>query len=99
MAAQALFLLNNTFVRSQSSYFANALFRAADTDADRLKRAYLYVLGRLPDKEEIDETQEYLREFTKHVQATGVASPTARLAAWQSYCQMMFCLNEFLYVE
>jgi hypothetical protein len=25
--------------------------------------------------------------------------PERRLSAWQSYCQTLFCANEFLYLE
>jgi cytochrome c553 len=94
--AQALFMLNNPFVREQALHFAQSLIAQGGTDdAAMLRLAYLRAFGRPATSAELHEAASFLHEYVARVQpAAG-----ARLAAWQSYCQMLFCANEFLYVE
>jgi hypothetical protein len=97
--SQALFLLNNPFVREQALHFAKQLL--ADTkasDSDRARRAYQRSLGRPPSADELTEATAFLSQYTA-AKAAGRAEAEARLAAWQSYCQMLFCLNEFMYLD
>ena len=42
---------------------------------------------------------DFLKEYAGHARTTGRPDTDVRLAAWQSYCQMLFCSNEFLYVD
>ena len=41
----------------------------------------------------------FLDEYSKRLRKAGRSEAESRLAAWQSYCQSLFCLNEFLYVN
>jgi hypothetical protein len=94
--AQALFLLNNPFVRAQALRFARSLL--ADTKADdagRVRSAHLRALGRPATDDEVREALAYLDSYAARAKPGG----DARLAAWQSYCQVLFCSNEFLYVD
>ena len=43
---------------------------------------------------EVADVTVFLQTYSARVKA-----PDARLAAWQSYCQMLFCTNEFIYIE
>jgi hypothetical protein len=94
--AQALFMLNNPFVREQALHLARRLL-ADDraSDADRLRTAYVLVFGRQPTADEQKEAAPYLREHAWR----GRDGTNYHLAAWQSYCQMLFCTNEFLYLD
>ncbi len=98
--SQSLFLLNSRFVREQSQQFAKALLADEKvTDAERCDRAHRRALGRPPSGDEQVAAVQFLEAY---LQATsGQARPESerRLAAWQSYCQTLFCANEFLYVE
>lgn len=42
---------------------------------------------------------DFLAAYQKKSLALGVKVEDARLNAWQSFCQTLFCRNEFLYVE
>ena len=112
---QALFLMNSPFVREQSLHFAKQLLEgisqdplfetlyqlglASEKDEDRLRLAHLRVLGRAPTEEELAQAVNFLNEYVERMKSGGSSVEQARLAAWQSYCQSLFCLNEFLYVD
>jgi cytochrome c553 len=98
--AQTLFLLNNPFVRQQALYFAQSLLAGtAASDAERLCSAYARALGRSPSAEEVVEAKAFLKDYASKAQGSGRSQADSQLTAWQGYCQMMFCLNEFLYVD
>jgi cytochrome c553 len=98
--AQTLFLLNDPFVRQQALHFAQSLLADATADeAERLRAAYGRALGRPPSAGELAEGAAFLGQYVDKAQKAGRSAAQASLAAWQSYCQLLFCLNEFLYVE
>jgi hypothetical protein len=98
--SQALFLLNNPFVREQALHFAQSLLAdAKGNDPDRVRSAYLRALGRPPSGEELEEAAGFLKEYAARAKGLGRPEGDAGQAAWQSYCQMLFCTNEFLYVD
>ncbi len=100
VATQSLFMLNNAFVRDQSMVLAKQLLGDASvSDEQRFQRIYVKVLGRESTTGEITEAISYLRKYQTRAKAIGRKEADARLAAWQSYCQILFCLNEFLYVD
>ncbi|MSR31407.1 MAG: DUF1553 domain-containing protein [Gemmataceae bacterium] len=97
--SQALFLLNNPLVREQALQFGKLLLsEGKPDDTDRLRRACLRALGREPVAEETAQGLTFLKAYA--AEAERLKTPGDRLAAaWQSFCQMLFCSNEFLYVE
>jgi mono/diheme cytochrome c family protein len=103
--SQALFSMNSPFVRQQALRLARGLLAdGSASDAARVGRAYALVLGRPPSDEEVAEAAQYVSQYlslaSAEADATGEAGQAERrLAAWQSYCQLLFCLNEFLYVD
>jgi cytochrome c553 len=98
--SQALFLLNSPFVREQALHFARSLLAdAKGEDGDRLRSAYARALGRPPTAEELADAAAFLRDHAARARANGRPEADARLAAWQSYCQLLFCMNEFLYLD
>ena len=114
-AVQSLFLINSPFVRDRGFHFARQLLEgisqspqfkslyrlglATPSDEHRLRLAHLQVLGRPPTPEELAQAMAFLDEYSKRLRAAGRSEAESRLAAWQSYCQSLFCLNEFLYVN
>jgi cytochrome c553 len=96
--SQALYLLNNPFVREQALHLAKAV-QAGAGDEDRLRCVYGRILGRPPTAEEVTEGLEFLRAYGEKARAAGRSGADSRLTAWRSYCQMLFCTNEFLYVD
>jgi len=98
VASQALFLLNHPFVREQSLHFARRLLaEPRATDEQRIVSAFRLSLSRPPTPAEIRDTSRFLAEYVKR-DATRKPDE-ARLSAWQSFCQTLFCRNEFLYIE
>jgi hypothetical protein len=100
VASQALFLLNHPFVRDQSRHFANRLLADPKAmGADRIGMGYRLTLGREALASEIKEVTDFLVAYQKQATVKGRRPDEARLAAWQSFCQTLFCRNEFLYID
>ncbi|HEY3788867.1 MAG TPA: PSD1 and planctomycete cytochrome C domain-containing protein [Urbifossiella sp.] len=90
IAPQALHLMNNPQVRAAAKGLAKrSLGNGAIDNADAVKKAYRIALCREPSPDELGEAEEFLK---------GQSGP-AREAALADFCQVLFCLNEFLYVE
>ena len=100
VAPQSLFLLNNKMVRREALHFAKRLLdNPSGNDIQRLNQAARMTLAKNASDEEIREGIEFLTEYTSHRQQNGVDAQQSKLEAWQSYCQLLFCQNEFLYLE
>ena len=99
VAPQALFLLNHPFAREQALAFARRLLDAKLSDGERIHLGYRLALGRAPRGEESGDTMEFLRKYQTQAVAKGRTEAQAQTAAWQSFCQTLFCRNEFLYVD
>jgi hypothetical protein len=97
--SQALFLLNSPFMREQSRRFASRLLALEMSDEQRLNEANLLALGRPLTETELDEANRFLSAYQSAAGSQGQPEPERRLRAWQSYCQILFCENEFFYVE
>jgi hypothetical protein len=90
VAPQALHLMNNPYVRAAAYGLAKRASndgKASDTDAATL--AYKITLCREPTKDELADALAFLKPHTG----------AARETAMADLCQVLFCLNEFLYVE
>ncbi len=90
VAPQALFLLNNPFAIEQACALARRVVASAETDTGRVKGAYAVLFGRPPELEELAIGLELL-------QASRGPRPAEK--AWEEYCQVLLCANEFLYVD
>jgi hypothetical protein len=88
VAPQALHLMNNPQVRAAAKGLARRALPAGD-DAAVVARAYQLALGRVPSAAESADAAAFLR---------GTTGP-ARESAAADFCQVLFCLNEFLYAE
>jgi hypothetical protein len=90
LATQALFLLNDPFVHAQAKALAQRLETvpiAPAPDAG-IRQVYRLILGRAPTPREVEIGRDLLRQ----------AAP-ANYNAWERYCQLLLCTNEFLYVD
>lgn len=106
VATQSLFWMNSPFVRQQAA-------RLAETTQDlgdelRIHRLWRRVLGREPSAQDVAEALQFLASYRTVLASETPASsgmpesspppaPDARI--WLSYCQALFCLNEFIYVD
>jgi len=90
VAPQSLHLLNNPHVRAAAYGLAKrALGDGKTTDTEAVTLAYKLALCREPTKDELAAAATFLKGQTG----------TARETAMADLCQVLFCLNEFLYVE
>jgi hypothetical protein len=102
VAPQALYLLNDPFVRQQAMALAGRLLGRTDLDdTRRINLAYRLTLGRPATTGEIDRIKGYLADYEAAAAEQKVAAkgPTPRRAAWGSFCQVMLASAEFRYVR
>ncbi|MEZ5351093.1 MAG: DUF1549 and DUF1553 domain-containing protein [Bryobacteraceae bacterium] len=81
VAPQALFMMNSPFVERRAATLAAML--GAD-----IERAWLRILNRKPEQEDIHAARAYVRAF-----------PGPPELAWKSYYRTLLASNEFLYVQ
>jgi hypothetical protein len=99
---QALALLNDPFVHARAGDFANRLLKEAGDDPARcVERAYRLALGRAPAEGEKAAGVEFLarQERDRSARDPKASAADARRLALTDYCQVLFGLNEFIYVD
>ncbi|MGV3532384.1 MAG: DUF1553 domain-containing protein, partial [Chthoniobacteraceae bacterium] len=108
VAPQSLLLMNDSFVLSSSSHFAQRLRREHPGDARaQIARAWRLLYGAAPSEEETRDMLLFLAEQSESLRARAVAKPPAKdapvpdpqLQALASLCQALLSTNRFLYVE
>ena len=101
VAPQGLALLNDPFVRLRASDFASRLAREAGEDPPaQVRRAFWLALGRAPEESELKASVDFLRaQAESRRNRPGDAPGTVAHEALADYCQSLFGLNEFIYVD
>jgi hypothetical protein len=98
VAPQALYLLNDPFVRQQAEALAGRLrARAGLSDGGRIDLAYRLTMGRAATAKEVARARAYLAEYESAARAEGEAEP--RTAAWASFAQALLASAEFRYLR
>jgi len=92
VAPQALLMMNDSFMRSRSQDFALRVQSLAKDPRDQIATAFELALGRKPSESERSKALEFLEK--QRSLREGDAS-----GALTDYCQVLFGLNEFLYVN
>ena len=102
VAPQALALLNDTFVRSRALDFAQRVEEEAGTEpVARVRLAWRLALGREPSTAELKSGMTFLNAQLKQRSARDAdkrKTETQQLAL-ADFCQAIFALNEFIYVD
>ncbi|MDB5342291.1 MAG: hypothetical protein JWP89_668 [Schlesneria sp.] len=98
IAPQALLLMNNPQTREASRQFAAKLQPIATKSLDEAVRVgYLTAVSREPATEELADAIAFLRQQSASYSGT---DPNAGLnQALADFCQVLFCLNEFIYTD
>jgi hypothetical protein len=98
-APQALLLMNSPFVLKQAHHTAtSSLVDQGVDDSVRLQRLYLRTLGRTADTTEVTTALRFITSWeTSLLEETDPA--VRRVQAWESLCQALFMLNEFIYLD
>jgi mono/diheme cytochrome c family protein len=78
VAPQALYLLNNPFVRRRAGNLAWALLSESKwADTDRVKRAYQLIYGRAPTDAEVKTGLSFLADYAGELDPTGAKQKSA----------------------
>jgi mono/diheme cytochrome c family protein len=99
---QALTLLNDPFVRARASDFAARLVKeSGDDSAKCVEHAYRLAFGRTPSGVELTAGVEFLKaqERDRSSRRPTAEPDEVRRPTLTDYCQVLFGLNEFLYVD
>jgi hypothetical protein len=100
IAPQALALLNSPHVRGYAHSFAQRLLPAYEkSPAEAVTLGYVSAVGRLPDDEELAASVAFLAALEKSHSSDKDNSDKSRELALADFCQVLFGLNEFVYVE
>src|SRR5262245_2094131 len=102
VAPQALALLNDAFVRDRAADFARRLLTEAGSgDRDCIDRAFWVALSRAPTTEERAAALEFLehQRGSRGGRERSVSTDALQHAALTDFCQALFSLNEFIYVD
>ncbi len=96
---QALYLLNNPFVREQTKHLAaRQEFSAATEPAAKVERLYEVALARKPTGQELELGKSFLTSEDAN-QAPPAEAPADRPSAWERYVQVVLLSNEFMFVD
>ncbi len=93
VAPQALFMMDDPFVLAQTKAIAaRVLKEAPNDDRARIEWLYRHLYSRMPNSAELK------------IGLSAMAQPEgsdahAREAAWDAYCQVLICANEFVYID
>jgi len=99
---QALALLNDPFVRARAANFAARLLQAPGADPTTcVESAYRLAFSRAPTKAETTAGIEFLgaQQRERSSRESKAAPAEIRHTALTDYCQALFGLNEFIYVD
>jgi hypothetical protein len=91
---QQLFMLNSPFVLAQATQLSQRVCTAAKDAAGQIRMAYRFALGREPESEELEITQQFLSQ--KDPEGDSRAATQERL---QRFCQTLLISNEFIFVD
>ncbi len=87
VAPQALFVMNHPFVLEQAKALAKRIADGGKDERTKIQRAYVLLYGRPPVDEEVKIGLGF------------VARGGGTAKAWEEYCQVLLCANEFIYVD
>lgn len=93
---QALAMMNSSFVRGQAEKFARRVRPDSETALSQtIDDAYQLALARLPKADERAQMTSFVENQTKSYGGDEKAQHRAVV----DYCQIMLCLNEFLFID
>lgn len=102
VAPQAMVILNDRLVRSVAQDFARRLLASQEGDAKQdlpslVEQAFEKSFARLPTPNELAASLRFIEAQTEARTQRSEEQP--RLAALADFCQALFGLNEFIYVD
>jgi hypothetical protein len=99
VAPQALLMMNNEVVRGYAVDFAKRVLPQSPGDVEQgITQAYRLALGRAPHADELADARAFVKSQTAAYTSEGQGADAAT-TAWADFCQVLFGLNEFVYVD
>ncbi|MBI3882473.1 MAG: PSD1 domain-containing protein [Verrucomicrobia bacterium] len=95
IAPQALMFMNSAAARQAAANLAKRLSESAPTSAALVERGYQLTLGRAPTEKERTSAVKFIERQA----ASYGDAPDARTRAATDFCQVLFGLNEFVYIQ
>jgi hypothetical protein len=96
---QALYLMNNAFVREQADGLARCLLAEKHDEKERAVLAYELTLGRQPDADEIAHATLFVYACAEQAAGRGSVADLEAMEPWASLAHVLLCANEFVYVD
>ena len=99
VAPQALALLNDKFVRARAIDFAERVGHEAGVEPEaQVRLAWRLALGREPSGSEVESGTAFINARLQQRSTREPGKPNTDLAL-ADFCQAIFALNEFIYVD
>jgi hypothetical protein len=96
---QALYLMNDPFVREQAEGFGRRLIAGAAEPEHRITAAHQMAWGRPPTAGEVARGLEYLHRYSDELRRNGAPPDRVEIEAWTSYARVLLTANEFVFVD
>ncbi len=96
---QALYMMNNEFVRTRAKEFAARLLQATEENPRRIELAHLMAWNRPPSDLEKQKAKDYLLQFEMELERQGKTKAQREIETWASYARILFKANAFIYVD
>ena len=97
--SQALFLMNNPFVKEQANGFARRILSHSESLHVRFEEAFQAAYGRFPTDIERQRGARYISDYRAATLQSESSPIGAELEAWASYCRVLMCANEFVCLD
>jgi hypothetical protein len=98
VAPQALALLNDRFVRARAVDFARRIGKEPGTEA-AVRLGWELALGREPSRRELAAATEFVASQLSKRSDRDATKANPREQALADFCQALFAMNEFIYVD
>jgi hypothetical protein len=102
VAPQSLALLNDRFVRARAQDLAHRLEKeAGDKTSDQVRQAWRLALAHEPSLGELESSVDFIDTQFQHRATRDTKAPESetRHLALTDFCQAIFALNEFVYID
>ena len=96
---QALYLMNDSFVRTQAEGFARRLIEHSADGAERVVWAHRLAWGRPATAAEVERGVDYVNRYAAELRRSGAPAERVEIEAWTSYARVMVTANEFVFVD
>jgi hypothetical protein len=100
VAPQALTLLNASHIQNLATSFSRRLTATHASLPETVRAGYRETLGRFPTADELTTAIDFIEQQRRDYNDPDAGDPNSSIEhAVADFCQALFCLNEFIYVE